>query len=211
MPDTLKHKLSKEKFTRELLSGRGINEICRDYGYKSASIYYKWKKQDEKFKLEAEKILDSPVHRTRIAAAQSPRISEDTWREQYVNKSRETRSRTIAADFCGKTITEVMAACDPTSEDFDEVFFNLVREEDLRDAVTVEDELKRKAVVENSVQMQKWIIPYLPVVGEKYYRGAEGRLKSEGDKTVNVFFGSDGVQGAQKLLKEMFGREEILI
>jgi hypothetical protein len=203
--------LTRKKFVEELLKGRGINEIMRDHGYKSASMYYKWKAKYPDFKERCEKILSSPTHLARIAAAQSPKIAEESWREQYINKYRETRSRTIAADFCGKTITDIMQACDPLSDTYDEGFLNLVREEELRDAVTVEDELKRKAVVENSVQMQKWIIPFLPVVGEKYYRGAENRLKSEGDKQVNIFFGAEGVDGAKKLLQDMFGREEITI
>ena len=203
-----KSPLTRKKFVEELLRGRGINEIMRDHGYKSASMYYKWKNKYPEFKEQCEKILSSPLHESRIAASQSKKIAPASWREQYINKFRESRSRTIAADYCGKSVTEIMQACDPSHENFDEDFFNLVREEELRDAVTVEDELKRKAVVENSVQMQKWIIPFLPVVGEKYYRGAENRLKSEGDKQVNIFFGAEGVDGAKKLLEQMFGREE---
>jgi transposase-like protein len=207
--DTRSQKLSKEKFIRELLNGRGINEICRDHGYKSASVYYRWKKQDTKFAEEAEKILASPLHAQRIAAAQSPKLDPLTWREQYINKYRETRNRTVAADFVGKTITFVINASDPSHDDFDEEFYTMIREQELRDAVTVEDELLRKSVVENSVQMQKWILPYLPVVGEKYYRGAENRLKvKEGDNNTVIFFSPDGIQSGKKLLESMFGSDE---
>jgi hypothetical protein len=208
VPDTRSKNLTREKFVRELLKGRGINEIFRDHGYKSASVYYKWKTKYPDFKEQCEKILAGPIHRARISAAQTPKINEGSWREQYINKFRETRSRTLAADFCGKTVTEILAACDPLHDSFDEEFFNLVRDEELRDAVTVEDELKRKAVVENSVGMQKWILPFLPVVGEKYYKGAENRLKQAEQKNVNIFFGAEGVSGAKKLLEDMFGREE---
>ncbi len=207
MPDTRSHKLSREKVIRELLNGRGVNEIFRDHGYKSTSSYYKWKAAYPDFKQRVEQILKSPTHKARIAASQSPKIDEKTWREQYINKFRETKSRTISADFCGKEMVEIMEACDPLHDNFDEKFFNLVREEQLRDAVTVEDELMRKAVVENSVSMQKWIIPFLPVVGEKYYRGAENRLKKEDQQQVNIFFGTEGVTAAKKLLNDMFGQE----
>lgn len=201
-------KLTKKRFLDELLRGRGVMEICRDHGYKSASVYYNWKAKDEDFKEKAEKILASPMHVARIAASQTPQLTEESWREQYINKYRETRSRTIAADSVGKTLTEVVNSCDPTHDDFDQDFYDLVREQELRDAVTVEDELLRKSVVENSVQMQKWIIPFLPVVGEKYYRGAENRLKVQEQNQVNIFFQPDGIKGATKLLEDMFGREE---
>jgi hypothetical protein len=203
-----KVKLTKKRFLEELLRGRGVAEICRDYGYKSTSVYYNWKAKDDEFKQNAEKILASPMHVARINAAQTPRMKEDSWREQYINKYRETRSRTVAADFVGKTLTDVVNSSDPSHEDFDQEFYELVREQELRDAVTVEDELLRKSVVENSVQMQKWIIPFLPVVGEKYYRGAENRLKVQEQNQVNIFFQPDGVKQAQKLLEDMFGREE---
>lgn len=204
-----KIQLTRKKIIEELLRGRGVNEIFRDHGYKSPSIFYKWKAKYPEFKAEVEKILASPVHQARIAAYQSPKVSEETWREQYINHFRETRNRVQAADRCGKTVTFIINASDPSHPDFDEEFYNMVREEELREAVLVEDELKRKAVVENSVQMQKWIIPFLPVVGEKYYRGAENRLrvKEETHNTV-VFFQPDGVHSAQKLLSEMFGRDE---
>ena len=209
MPDTKSHKLSKEKFIRELLAGRGINAICRDHGYKSSTIFYRFKKEDDKFKEEAEKILASPHHVQRSSAAQSPKIEEKSWREQYINKYRETRLRSAAADFVGKSLTFIINACDPTHDDFDEKFYVVVREQELRDATTIEDELMRKSVVENSVQMQKWIIPFLPVVGEKYYKGAENRLSvKEGDNNTIIFFSPEGVQEAKKLLGDMFGREE---
>jgi hypothetical protein len=205
----MKPSLTKKLFLEELARGRGIKEVCRDYGYKSTSLYYKWKAADESFKNSAEKILASPLHVSRIAASQASKVSGDSWREEYINSWMATGDRVVSADKCGKTMTEIIHAVDPNHPDFDETFYNMVREQELREAVLVEDELKRKAVVENSVQMQKWIIPYMPVVGDKYYRGAENRLKvkEETNNTV-VFFQPDGVKGASKLLKEMFGDKE---
>lgn len=212
MPNTTRHKLTRERFIEELLRGKGIKAICREYGYKTTSVYYKWKSKYPEFKEQAEKIIASPGHQARIKDTQSSWVEGTSWRESYINKFRETRSRTVAADYAGKTITEIMNFCDPTHDDFDEDFYNMVREEELREAVMVEDELKNKAIIENSVQMQKWIIPFMPVVGEKYYRGAENRLKvKEGDTTNVVFFQTDGLQAGRKLLEDMFGREEITI
>jgi len=204
----MKTKLTRKKFIEELLKGRGIKEICRDHGYKTTSVYYKWKSSYPEFKAEAEKILASPVHVARIAAAQTPKVAEHSWREQYINHFRETRDRVAAADRCGKTMMEIMEAATPGSDGYDEEFHNLVTEEELREAVTVEDELKRKAVVENSVTMQKWILPFLPVVGKKYYRGAENRLKVEETNNTVVFFQQEGVANAKKLLDDMFGGGE---
>lgn len=202
-------KLTRRVFLQELTQGRGIKEIFRDYGYKSPSLYYKWKDRYPEFKEEAEKILASPHHKSRIAASQTIATSGVSWRDQYIDTWRKTGDRVMAADVCGKEMTEILNAVDATHPDYDEKFYNMVREQELREAVLVEDELKRKAIVENSVQMQKWIIPYMPVVGDKYYRGAENRLKVK-DETNNtvVFFQPDGVQGAKKMLEQFFGRKE---
>lgn len=201
--------LTRKSFLEELSRGRGIKEIFRDYGYKSCSLYYKWKSKHPEFKDAAEKILASPKHKARILESQTAKGDPESWRVMYINKFREQRDRVLAADYAGKTITQIVNYTDAKHDDFDEEFYNMVREEELREAITVEDELKRKAVVENSLQMQKWIIPFLPVVGDKYYRGAENRLtKVKEEHNTVVFFQPDGVKSSQKLLETMFGREE---
>ena len=204
-------KLTKGAFLEALRLGKGVKQICREYGYKSTSTPHRWRQKDPEFKAAWDKILDSPMHRERISLTNS-RVGETTgvlWIDSYFEEFRSGRDRVAAADAAGKTVTFTINACDPTSPEYDEVFAVRMREEMLREAVGVEDELKKKATIENSVQMQKWIIPYLPVVGEKYYRGAENRLKKTEEHKTVVFFQDGGLKSATKLLNGMFGEKEI--
>lgn len=203
-------KLTKRAVLEGLSLGKGIKRIHRDYGYKSCSSFYRWKETDAEFAAEVDKIMSSPMHRERIAATQS-RADDRTilWIDRYFEELRNSRDRVAAADASGKSITYTINACDPTHPEYHEDFATRMREEMLREAVGVEDEVKKKATIENSVQMQKWILPYLPVVGEKYYRGAENRLKKVEENNTVIFFQDKGIQNAQKLLDNMFGEKDI--
>ena len=158
-------KLVRSVFIEELLKGKGILAICREYGYKSASQVYKWKKQYPEFAKEMERILASPLHAERIRSSQtSKKTKNETWIDHYFSTYCTTKDRVAAADSAGKSVTFTMNACDSSHPDFDAEFAERNNEEMLREAYQIEDDLKRKAVVENLVGMQKWILPYLPWV-----------------------------------------------
>jgi hypothetical protein len=202
-------KLTRTSFIEELLKGKGVMAICREYGYKSASQVYKWKKQFPEFAKEMEKIMSSPLHAERIRASQtSKKATEETWRDHYFNTYRTTKDRVAAADAAGKTVTYTMHACDPSHPDFDAPFAERNNEEMLREAYQVEDDLKRKAVVENSLGMQKWIIEYLPVVGDKYSRGYRNKLEVK-EQTNVLMFTNEGIAAKAKLLNDMYGKTVI--
>jgi len=209
-------KLVRTIFLEELLKGKGVMEVCREYGYKSASQVYKWKKQFPEFGKEMEKILASPLHAERIRASQTAKGKEETWIDHYFNIYRTTKDRVAAADssvpesLSTSPVTYIMNACDPTHGDFNQEFANRNHEEMLREAVQVEDDLRRKAVVENSVNMQKWIIPFMEEkIGSKYSRGYRNKLQAEKETTNVLVFSSEGLAAASKLLEDMFGNRII--
>jgi hypothetical protein len=83
----------------------------------------------------------------------------------------------------------------------------MLYEQELREAVQIEDEVKRKALKENSVQMQKYLLPFLPVVGEKYSRGKENRLEAS---ETNVFiFNPQSMQAAERQIVDVFGSKSL--
>lgn len=199
-------KLSKRVFLNELLKGKGVAVICKEYGLKSTGTPYSWRKRDEEFRKEWDKIMESPFHKTRIAATQTPTNSDHGWRERFIVKMRETNDRVAAADFAGKTVSEIMEASDSASENYDKEFANMLYEEELRDAVRIEDEVRRKALIGNSSQMQKYLLPFLPVVGEKYAK-SNGKAATGG---TNIFvFSPQSMDAAQNQLKDVFGTKSI--
>lgn len=200
-------KLSKKVFLDELVSGKGVSEICRDFGLKSTSTVYSWRRRDGEFAGEMDKIMSSPFHKTRIAAATTAKTDDEGWRERFIGKMRETKDRVISADFSGKSMKFIMDAADPTADGYDVEFHDLLYEEELRDAVRIEDEVMRRATVGNSAQAQKFLLPYLPVVGEKYFRGKENRLQS---KETNVFiFNPQSMEAAQNQIIDVFGSKKL--
>ena len=200
-------KLSKKVFLEELTKGKGVKEICKEYGLKTTSTVYTWRTRDEKFRKEYDKIIASPHHQARIASHTTKKHEEEGWRERFIYHMMETGDRVASADYAGKTMKFIMDASDPASDDYDEKFHDMLYEKELRDAVRIEDELFRKALVENSVQMQKFLIPFLPVVGEKYSRGKENRLEA---KETNVFiFNPQSMQAAERQIVDIFGSKSL--
>lgn len=200
-------KLSKKLFLEELLSGKGVAEICRDYGYKTTGTVYSWKKRDEKFAAEWDKIMESPFHKTRVAASQSPIAGEEGWRERFISKFRETKDRVLAADFAGKSVSEIMERADPSHDNHDQQFHDMLYEEELRDAVRIEDEVMRRATVGNSAQTQKFLLPYLPVVGDKYSKGV--KKEDKGGETNIFVFNPQSMEGAQRQIIDVFGAKSL--
>jgi hypothetical protein len=199
--------LSKALFLEELAKGKGVKAICKDYGMKTTSTIYTWRTRDKEFKKQYDKIMSSPHHKARIASHTTKKVAEEGWRERFVHKMIETGDRVMAADYAGKTMKYIMDAADPSHEDYDEKFHDMLYEQELREAVQIEDEVKRKALKENSVQMQKYLLPFLPVVGEKYSRGKENRLEAS---ETNVFiFNPQSMQAAERQIVDVFGSKSL--
>ena len=202
---TKARKMTKATFVEELSKGKSILGICKEFGYVGTATIYKWRRKDERFDQTVTRILESPVHVERLRNnGKKPERKTDTWIDIYFAELRAKKDRVRAADLAGKTITFIMNACNTEHEDFCQEFADRQYEENARDALQIEDEVKKKALLENSLNTQKFLLPYLPVVGESYKK-VGGRLE---EKHQNVFiFSKEGMEGASTMLQGMFGKE----
>ena len=204
-------KLTKGRFLRELEQGYSIKRICKDWGYKSQSTIYTWRRNDKDFDEAVAKILRSPSHRERMDAITRPKESEGNWQDRFFTKLRETKDRVLACDAAEISVMKMLSLMDPESEDYDLEFRLKYDEEVARDSLQIEDEVKKKALIENSLQTQKYLLPNLPIVGEKYTRGYQNRLRQIDNQNNVLVISGDGVDGAKRILGELFNRTEEVI
>lgn len=201
-------KLSKGRFLRELKHGFSIKEICRQWGYKSQSTIYTWRRNDEKFDEEVKKVLASPVHRERLDAFTKPKSEEGNWQDHFFTKLRETKDRVLACDAAEISVMKFLELVDETSDSYDLQFRLKYDEEVARDSIQIEDEVKKKALIENSLQTQKYLLPNLPIVGERYARGYQNRLRQVDAQNNILVITGDGIDGAKGILQSLFGSKE---
>lgn len=202
-------KLSKARFLRELEQGFSIKNICRQWGYKSQSTIYSWRRADKKFDAAVAKILQSPVHRERLNALTTSKTSEGNWQNRFFTKLRETKDRVLSCDAAEISVMRFMALVNPESDAYDIDFKLRYDEEIMRDSVSIEDEVKKKALIENSLQTQMYLLPYLPGVGEKYAKGPGGRLRQIDAQNNILVISGDGIDGAARFMRELFGAGEV--
>ena len=198
-------KLTKGRFLRELETGLSIKKICKDWGYKSQSTIYTWRRSDKEFDEAVAKILRSPLHRERMDAFTKKRDSEGNWQDRFFTKLRETKDRVLACDAAEISVMKFMSLVDPEGEEYDLEFKLRYDEEVARDSFQIEDEVKKKALIDNSLQTQKYLLPNLPIVGERYARGYQNRLKQIDAQNNVLVISGDGIDGAKRILGELFG------
>lgn len=202
-------KLSKTRFLRELQQGFSIKEICRQWGYKSTGTIYTWRRKDAEFDAAVQKCLASPVHRERLDSVTRPKNSEGNWQDRFFTKLRETKDRVLACDSAEISVMKMLSLLNPKSDEYDLQFKLKYEEEVARDSLQIEDEVKKKALIDNSLQTQMYLLPNLPIVGERYERGHRNRLRQvEAQNNVLVITG-DGIDGAKRLLQDLFGTKEV--
>ena len=202
-------KLTKYRFLRELELGYSIKNICRQWGYKSQSTIYTWRRKDKEFDASVAKILKSPMHRERMDALTRPRDSEGNWEDRFFTKLRETKDRVLACDAAEISIIKLLALIDPESDEYSLQFKLKYDEEVMRDSIQIEDEVKKSALIENSIQTQKYLLPFLPGIGEKYDKGPGGRLRQIDAQNNILVISGDGIDGAARFLKDLFGPRKV--
>ena len=202
-------KLTKSRFLRELEQGYSIKNICKQWGYKSQSTIYTWRRNDSEFDEAVAKILRSPLHRERLDAYTKKRDSEGNWQDRFFTKLRETKDRVLACDAAEISVIRFLDLVNPESDEYDLQFKLKYDEEVARDSLQIEDEVKKKALIDNSLQTQKYLLPNLPIVGERYARGYQNRLKQIDAQNNILVINGEGIDGAARFLKELFGTRQV--
>ncbi len=216
--------LSKKYFLEELAKGKTPQAIFREAGLSTTSTYYNWKRKDKKFRLACEKILGErrkgyKDRRYKAARAGALETIESTgradgwikrsghgskWQEVFIREYELTKDRVRAADKAGKDVSFVLKSIDPENPYYNPKFAKKYKEMEIRDAVSVEDEAKKKALVHGSESMQKFLLPTLPIVGEKYKKIAD--RESVGDINIySLIFTDKASREADKQVREILG------
>jgi hypothetical protein len=127
------------------------------------------------------------------------------WQDKYIYYYDKYKNRIEACSRAGCKMSEVFNAINQDHEDYDEEFAERHREIDLRHAVEIEDDLKRKAIVESKDDIQKFLLPTLPVVGDKYRKGLKADVPVQ--NFLSVTFSLAGRDRAVSKLTEVFSAE----
>jgi hypothetical protein len=139
-----------------------------------------------------------------------PRDSEGNWQDRFFTKLRETKDRVLACDAAEISVMKFLDLVNPESDEYDLQFFKLKYDEEIaRDSLQIEDEVKKKALIDNSLQTQKYLLPNLPIVGERYARGVQNRLKQIDAQNNILVINGEGIDGAARFLKELFGTRQV--
>jgi hypothetical protein len=205
LPKTPGRKLSKDRlllrkeFVERLAQGYGISEACRKLQVSRQTIH-NWRKKDEAFDAEVERVLADPIHQTRILRGESKTIvsPEEKWQYQFIGVYRKTGDRNAAILACDKPALFIEQALDPMSDSYDAEFAAMYSEEQQRKLWTIEDNTMNKA--EHDAPTARFVLSNL--MKAKY-----GKL--EGSSQINQFwFTAAGEADAAKELGGLnFGQE----
>lgn len=195
-------KLTKQVFLDHLVQGMGVNEICRQYGYKSPSSVNRWRREDPEFNGAVQRVLASPQHQLRMAVAgaevATPVAVGD--KERFLVEYRRTRDRVISCTSIGKEPADIAAWLDPESSEYDAEFAKKMDGEALRDTWQAEDVAVRKAILNQDTPMLRFV---LPVLSPDTY-GKVHQQKQAGGNTLALIFSQDKLAGTGELLERLF-------
>jgi hypothetical protein len=172
---SIKRKLDKDVFLAELLKGKTRNQVFREYGRTNCSSVYKWCDRDPVFKAAYRKIMDERKAPQAPEAVESDNPEEvlASWKERFLFYFGKSDDRINGAERAGVMLSEVFETLDKNSPKYDEDFALAFREIELKQAVRIEDDMRRKALVESKDDTQKFLLPTLPIIGEKYRKGTK--------------------------------------
>lgn len=194
-------RLTKQVFLDHLAQGMGVNEICRQYGYKGPSSVNRWRREDPEFNGAVLRILASPQHQRRMAVAgaavSSPVALDD--KDRFLVEYRTTRNRVLACDTIGKEPSDIAAWLDPESSEYDADFARKMDGEALRDTWNAEDVAIRKAILNQDTPMLRFVLPVLsPDTYGKVHQ------QKQGGNTLALIFSQDKLAGTGELLERLF-------
>ena len=183
-----------------LAKGEGVKTACSILAI-GRSTYYKWRKVDEKFRVETDRILSSPEHRERIIMQQSrsEAADESEPREKFMAALRKSGDRSQAANIVNWSATDVEQMLNPESDTYDEELAAAMAEHELRHLWQIEDGAKRKAL--HDTGMQKFFLT--TQLKEKYGKPPE----RDGGTTNNFWFSAEGHDRAKNVLRQIVDGE----
>ncbi len=183
-----------------LSKGEGVKTACSILAI-GRSSYYKWRKNDPKFKAKTDRILSSPEHRERIISQQSrsDAADEDNPRDKFLAALRASDDRDQAANIVDWSATQVEGMLNPESDTYDEELTCAMAEHELRHMWKIEDGAKRKAM--HDTGMQKFFLTTL--LKDKYGKPPE----RDGGTTNNFWFSNEGHDRAKNVLRQIVDGE----
>lgn len=194
-----KSPISNEEILAKVALGYSISKTAKVLGISRTTISNR-RKKDPEFNANLSRVLDSPAHtikqRTRTVGA-----DPSDWRRTFIAWWRKTGSRETAANYVGKTPSEIVKLLDASSDEYDEEFAALCEDEWTRKSFAIEDNYFLRAEQGNDSQAQKFLLT--GINPDKY-----GKRKDTQSPTNIFWFSAEGSEGAKNFLTEMFGQAE---
>lgn len=204
----LKRPIDKDVFLAELLKGKGMKQVLREFGRRNTALVYRWKKADPEFAAAYDKIMSERRKPKEMKKGGQPTGNWVDWKEKFLFYFNKTDDRINAAERAGIKLSEVFEAMDKESPKYDEDFTLRFREVELKQAVRIEDDMRRKALVESKDDAQKFLLPTLPIIGDKYKKGSFKEVPQQ--NFLAITFTHAGIERAERtLLKVLNPRDAI--
>jgi len=178
--------------------GYSITQACKIKGISRTAVYSRLKK-DPEFRLQVDRLLASPGHGIKNKVLELGGEPDDDWRRTFIVWWKKTGSRETAANYVGKTPTEIHNYLDPLSDDYDKEFRGLYDDEIKRKEFAIEDNFFRAAEEGRDRTAQKFLLERLNP--ERYKPPKETATH----QTAVFWFSGEGEDQAKGLLNNLFG------
>jgi|GEM_PF-6014639 len=204
----LKRHIDKDLFLAELLKGKSMKQTLREFGRRNTALVYKWKKADPVFAEAYDRIMDARRRPEETKDGGKAEGNWADWKEKFLFYFNKTDDRINAADRAGIKLSQVFETMDKEAPQYDENFTLRFREVELKQAVRIEDDMRRKALVESKDDAQKFLLPTLPIIGDKYKKGSFKEAPQQ--NFLAITFTHAGIERAERsLLKVLNPRDSI--
>lgn len=198
MAPTRRSHVTNEEILETVANGYSLHNACEIKGISRSAVYNR-RKKDPEFDLALSRLLDSPAH---LLNRKSKRLTgdNDNWRENFIVWFKKTGSKETSANAVNKTPSEIQAALDPSSEDYDAEFASLFEDEMIRRKWAIEDNVFRAAEGGQDRPSQRFLLERLDP--DKYRIAPSNQ---QGNQTAVFWFSESGEAKAAGFLNSLFG------
>lgn len=176
----------KRRLLELLVWGRGWAEACKEIGI-ATSTAYDYRKRDKTFDEEVRRVLETDIHKERIAQSTS-QVGVADPKKSFLLYYQSTCDRVAAAQTSGLTISQVEEFLNPDCESFDEDFFRRFEEIKKEHRYRIADNAVIMGVRDPSPSILRLLLDD----------------KKEQAGNTNIFIGSLNIGEAEKYLGKKF-------
>lgn len=207
MPN-LSRRLDRKTFLAELMKGKSARQVMREYGKRNLNKVYRWRDSDPEFAEAYNRIMQSRREQVDEKVGSKPQDNPTDPKEVFLFYFNQTDDRLNAAERAGIMLSQVFDWLDADSSEYDENFLRRFNEVELKQAVRIEDDMRRKALIEGKDDAQKFLLPTLPIIGDKYKK--TGAKAENSQNFLAITFTHAGREDAERVLLDVLGGEKAI-